>query len=139
MSNFSSLQNKCLLFSASLVLPLMQFYEIYLLLHSQQFYGIYLLLHSQVLSHWLTFSNASRSPRELPLWNATTFTKEIDSKERLQPSTMQLTRNTLSIRITSRKPSRSVCLRRSCSTTIALREGTLTRKSYGPCRFNGGS
>ena len=35
----------------------------------------------------------------------------------------------------------SVCLRptgRSCSTTIALREGTLTRKSYEPSRFNGG-
>ena len=57
-----------------------------------QFYEIYLLLHFQVLSHGLTFSNASRSitsPRELPLWNATTFTKEINSKERLQPSTMQ--------------------------------------------------
>ncbi len=100
-----------------------------------QFYEIYLLLHFQVLSHGLTFSNASRSitsPRELPLWSATTFTKEINSKEKLQPSTMQLfaTRNTLSIRWLPRgSPSRSVCLRptwRSRSTTIALREGTLT-------------
>ncbi len=60
-----------------------------------------LLLHSQVLSHWLTFSNASRSPRELPLWSATTFTKERSTRRRdcnsVRCSSSQ-TRNTLSIR-----------------------------------------
>ena len=47
------------------------------------------------------------SPRELPLWSATTFTKEINSKERLQLNTMQLFANsqhTVNSLTTSRKP-----------------------------------
>ncbi len=100
---------------------------------------------TQVLFHWLTFLNVSRSimsPREVPLWSATTYTKEINSKERRQRSMMQLFANSqFTDYLEEALRDRFVCgLRdRAVFTTIALGEGTHTRKSYGSSCFNGGS